>query len=278
MRVANAAKAFDNMPCYDAYSGLPLFYGQMGLYDDNKRDSETSERRVISTAPSVTLPARRVVLAAGQHYILGTGYPDDFKGHTVRVSYVAHDAPHLATVRTLAELCLGQAGLSAYAGRVWFKNAAFTEQSSVLAPQHHIYFAQTEVVPDDAIITLETRILLVRMSTVGPAGTLVVQAEQLPLPVMESGTFVTGAYDPVTETYGIGNTAAPVVRMRWQALFQYRSKLAPTFGPEDVQLAVAKSLVTAKAGMRVTLSDGAWRLADVSDEGLVWLCRAVRHA
>lgn len=277
MRVAAAANAYNNMLCFDAYSGVPLFYGQLGLYDDNKRDSETSERRIISVASTVKPPTRRVVMAAGTHYILGHANPDDFKGNIIRIGMVAHEATDLAQVRTLAEACLGQAGFSAWAGRVWFKNAAFTEQSSVLAPQHHLYFSTSEIVPNEAIVTFESRKYLVRTSMAGPSGTLVVQAEQMAEPVIESGTFATGAYDPITETFAGGTATATVVRVRWQALFQYHNKQAPAFGPEDIQLAVAKSSVTAKAGMVVTLSDGTWKLADVSDEGLVWLCRAVRH-
>lgn len=278
MRLAAAASYFNDMLCFDAYTGVPLFKGQLGLFDDNKRDSETSERRVISVASTVKPPTRRVIQAAGVTYILGHSYPDDYQGSIVRIGIVAHEATELTQVRTLAEVCLAQAGFTAWAGKVWFKNAAASDQSSALAPQHHVYYSTSEVVADEALITFGGRILMARMVTSGPSGTLAVQCDQLPNPVIESGTFSGSTYDPVLEVFSGAPASATVVRMRWQSLFQYKNKQAPDFGPEDIQLAVAKSLVTAKPGMTVALSDGTWKLADASDEGLVWLCRATKHA
>lgn len=278
MQLTAAARAFDTMPCVDAYTGAHAFDGQLALYDDNKRDSVTTERRVISTAPDVTIPARRVVKAAGTQFIIGHGNPDWYRGSAIRMGYVAHEATDLAQVRTLAQACLDQAGFTAWAAREWIKSLAYSEQNSKLAPQYHIYFARTEPVLGQHLVTFGSGLHLVRTRHEGPSGTLVTLCDELAEPSIEMVSVAGTTWDPVAETMTGGPTSVRAVRARWQSLFGYRSNLAPKFGPDDMQVAFAKSALTARAGMRVTASDGAWVLQDALSEGDVWLCRATRHA
>lgn len=277
MRLHDVANVFNNMVCTDAYTGETLFSGQLGLYDDNKRDSETAERRVLSLSPSVVLPARRAIAAAGTRFILGHGNPDDYRGSTIRVGHVVHEAPYLSQVRTLAQVCLDLPGFTAYAGRAWIKDLAYTEQSSEQVPQHHIHFSQTEPVLVDHIVTYESRLNLVRSVVAGSGGTLVLKCEEMVEPVAELASIVVGVYDPVQDTTTGAAVVAKVVRMRWQSLFAYHNTLAPKFGPGDIQVAVAKVSATVVAGSLLGLSDGAWRVESAVGEGSVWLCRATRY-
>lgn len=277
MRLAKVAEYFNTMPCVDAYTSKHCFDGQLGTYDDNKRDSETAERRVLSLAAGATLPARRVIKAAGQTFIIGSAYPDWHRDEVIRVAYVLHEAADLASVYTLAQLAANQAGVSAYAGRNWVKYLAASEQRSDLAPQHHVHFAKTESIANEQIVLLEGRYLFVRAWNYGPAGTLVALADELPEPVVETVMLTGGTRDPVTATWSGTPTAVRVVRVRWQSLFSYRANIAPKFGPEDLQVVVAKSVFTPADGMLAQMSDGAYLLQSVHDEGAVWLCRATRH-
>lgn len=276
MRLANAARAFDTVVCLDGYTSVLLFRAQIGLYDDNKRDSETAQRRVLSIAPGNTLPVRRVVDVGGTRFILGHGNPDYFNGQIIRIGYTSHEAPELARVRSLQQTVLDQPGFTAYAGRAWVKNSAFTEQNSRLTPQHHIHFGSNEVVPDTSIVTFGGRLYVVRASNAGAGGTLVTTCDELPEPSVEVGNIGVGGYDAVTDTVGAGSAAIRVIRLRWQSLFRYQNVASPTFGPEDMQVAIPKT-ITVVEGARLTLSDGVWYLASVSDESGVWLCRATRH-
>lgn len=276
MRLQSVARAFNNTECFDAYSGALAFEGQFNLYDDTKRDSETAERRILSVAPEASLPERLVVEAAGTHWIIGHANPDTFRGRVIRVGHVVHEATALATVRSLVQFCDNAAGVQAYAGRAWVKDIGFSEQSSTLAGQHHIHLARTETVEAGHVIDFDGRFYIVRASNFGAGGTLVVMAEQMASPVIEAAVVTTGTYDQITETWSGSNSTVRMIRMRWQSLFEYRSNLAPKFGPEDIQLAVSKTLLTPVAGQPVTLSDGTWQIASVLDEG-VWLCRATRH-
>ena len=266
------------MVCADAYTGVFAFKGQLGLYDDNKRDSETHERRVLSTAPGVRIPTRRVISAAGTHFIVGHGSPDDYKGKTIRVGYVAHEATYLARIRTLEQVCLSQPGISAYAGRAWVKDSAFSQQSSKLAPEVHVHFSATETVDAALTVDFEGRLHVVRSVNAGPSGTTVAMCEEIKGSAVESGVVLTlSAYNPLTESPSSSTVVVKIVRLRWQSLFEYHDSTAPKFGPGDLQIAVAKSAATVTPGSTLVLSDGRWRVESVVGEGLVWLCRATRY-
>lgn len=277
MRLAAAARAFNKTECLDAYSGRRAFFGQFGLYDDNKRDSETAERRILSVEDGITVPSRRVIEAAGTRWIVGHSNPDSFRGRTVRQGLVVHEATYLSEVRTLEQVCLNQVGIKAWAGRAWIKNLAFTEQSSDLVPQYHIHYSSTEAVGQDNILTFEDELHVARVVTTGPSGTLIVLADRLPEPVVEVATVSGGVYDPVAGQMSAGSGSVRVIRVRWQSLFQYRHASAPTFGPADIQVVIAKASMTPSVGIKLEMSDGTWQLASVISEGAVWLCRATKH-
>ncbi len=278
MRLLKVASKFDRMECLDAYTGEFLFKGQLGLYDDNKRDSETSERRVISVAGGTVIPPRKVIAAAGTRFILGHQNPDDYKGSTIRVGIVSHEATYLSQVRTLAQVCTGQAGFTAYAGRAWVKDIAYSQESSKLTPEYHIHYASSEPVRVGLLATFGGRLNLVRSMNFGAGGTIVAMCEEMAEPAVETATMSTGPYDPITDTLGPGTATITAVRMRWQSLFAYANSAAPKFAPGDIQLAIAKSVGNVVAGTVLSLSDGSWRVDSASSEGDVWLCRATRYA
>lgn len=275
MRLRDVASVFNNMVCVDAYTGDALFNAQLGLFDDNKRDSETSERRVLSISPDAVLPARRVVAAAGTRFILGHGNPDDYRGCTIRVGYVAHEATYLSQVRTLAQVCLDQAGFTAYAGRAWVKDIAYSQQDSKEYPLHHIHFSKTEAITPNLLVTFEGRLNLVRSMNYGAGGMIVAACEQMDEPSIEIATVHGGVYDPIHDTTTDVPTTARAVRMRWQSLFAYLNGAAPKFEPGDIQLAFGTAVAV---GTPLTLSDGSWRVQSVVTQAGVWLCRATRYA
>lgn len=277
MRLRAAASHFDRMVCNDAYSGAQVFRAQLGLYDDNRRDSETAQRRVLSVASGVTLPARRVVAAAGTRFILGHANPDYSHQSIVRVGYVVHEATELAQVRSLAQVCLNQPGFTAWAGRSWVKNLAYSEQSSRLVPQYHIHFAANEPVATQSIVTFGSRLHVVRAVEPGQGGTLVCTSDELPEPAVEMATVTNSTYDPVNDTFTGTPQAVRVLRVRWQSLFQYRNQVAPKFESDEMQVVVAKSVMTVNVGALFELSDGDWKVSSVQSEGDVWLCRVTQH-
>lgn len=276
MRLSAVARYFDRMPCLDAYSSQFLFFGQLSVYDDSKRDSEAGERRVISMAPDAVIPKRRVVLASGHRYILGTAYPDSFNGSVIRNGFVAHEATELVAIRTLGQACLGTGGLKAWASRAWVKNLADHEQSSDLTPQFHIHFSQTESVIPGSVIVWQKELLIARTSHVGPAGTLIVLADQMPSGSRSTANLSYSTYNRVTETAVVANSTLNVIRGRWQSIYEYQHPGTKKFGPEDLQIAVPKP-ASVDVGSVFMFTDGTWRVESVQEFPDFNLCWSVKQ-
>lgn len=277
MDIIKAASFFDRAVASDGYTGRSLFKAQIGLYDDTKRDSEASERRIISVAAGVTPPARRVVAVNGYRFIMGKPNPDFAFGKVIRLGYVAQEAPNLTRVRSLGQVCLGAAGVEAYTGYAWVKNAAFTEQSSDLAAQFHVFFGLSEAVAAGQILTFGGSNYIVRSVNQTPADMLAALVEKTPDSSTESATLTSG-YSPVTGSFTGTPTTVQILRLRWQSWFTYGNKAKQPFGPDDIQLVVAKASYTPTPGTRVTLADGSWLVASVQPEEDAWVCRATKHA
>lgn len=278
MRIQAAANRFNQMPCHDGYTGVFLFNAQLNLFDDVRNDSEAAERRIMSLAPNTLIPVRRVIEAGGVWFILGHRNADSFHGTTIRDGYVVHEAPELTRIRTLGEMCRDELGFTAYAGNAWIKNLAWVEQSSHMLPQQHLHYASSEIgIKDDMIVLYGPRKYIIRTTHLGPGGTLVATSDEMVEPVTEIAQIQSDEYDPITDT--VGGTSVPVriVRVRWQSLFRYRNNMAPKFSAEDIQVAIARDVVTVRPGARLVMSDGNWVIASVSAEDDVWLCRAVQH-
>lgn len=278
MRLVDAASFFNRMPCKDGYTGRLLFYGQLNVYDEAKRDAEATERRILSVHPSVSPPVRRVVEAADSRWIMGKANVDWFGRRKIRTGYVAHECSALATYFTLGELCRGEPGIDAYCAEAWVKNMAEVEQSSDLTGRHNLHFASNEPIQATDVVRIGTIHYLCRKTHVGPAGTLIALADVLEEPFIETVTVADGAYDPVSESLAASTESVQVLRVRWQSLFEYANPAAPKLGADDAQFVAAQADITLTPGMRITAADGEWLLRDATEWGDVWVARGTKHA
>lgn len=277
MRLCKVARAFDTLVCTDGYTGAPAFKAQLGLFDDNKRDSETAERRVLSVAGDAVMPARRVVLAAGTRYIMGQAHPDVYLNEVIRVGYTVHEATHLAEIQTLLQIVTEVQGTRAYAGRSWVKNLAYSEQSSELDAQFHLHFSTTEMLDEHQVVTFAGRLYLVRSVVFGASGMLVVTCDELPARDIESAVIYNGTFDAVLDEMVTVQYPVNVLRVRWQSLFKYGQPGAPKFGPDDVTVIVPPGQAV-ESGQSLLMSDGLWYIASADVFEGVWLCRITQHA
>lgn len=279
MRLVDVARRFNRTACLDAYVGGAPFYAQVIPYDEVKRDAVTFERRVFSVDPTVSIPARRVVTAMGQNWILGQKSPDQFLGNDIRHGYVAQQAEALATLTTLGKVVNAQAGTQAYAGRAWVKNPAFTQQSSDLSVLYDVYLSSSEVVQEGEVISYAGELMVVRVLHPSEAGFNRVTAEALGPGAYNAGFVSSGTWDPITETFTGSNVAAAIVKVRWQALFEYGNANAPSFEAGDQQLVISSTAVTQPIGATITLSDSSkWKVQSATQlPDAAWLCRATRH-
>jgi len=275
-RLHKSAVKFDKTPCNDPYTGSFSFMGQIKAWPETIRDSEVAQRRVLSCAPDIVMPDRLAIEALGEVYIIGTRHQDTFKGVPIRAGYTASLVDGLATVQTIAQACLSQTGFSAYAGKAWVKNMAFTQQDSHLNPEHQVFFSATENVPVSSIITLGGVMLIARGRFNAPSGLQIVTCDELMAPNIDTGILKVSTWNPALNQNSDMTVNVTVLRIRWQSLFAYGQQSSPAFEAGDMQVAVPKTVATPTTGSTFVLSDGSWKVLSIIESVDSHICRVRR--
>ena len=274
MRLLDAARRFDKTTATDAYSAT-TFKCQFEVLAYSKIDGVAVKKRQISTASSVTIPARRVVTIHGQTYLVGHGAPDFWNDDTIRLNYVVQGADGLANLTTIADELAGTAPGTAYAALAFAKYLPDAEDSSKYPPQYQVFLSGTESAPADSLIYLNSVWYLVKESYVSTSGLRVSLANVVESPNFEMATFTSRVYAPLTDTYVDTPSAIKVFRIKWAEHFEYLSKATEQYERGDLTVMMLKA-VTPDPPDTLTLSDGVWRILSAQDEGLTWSCHARR--
>ncbi len=274
MRLLDAARRFDTTTATDAYSAA-TFKCQFEVLAYSKIDGVAVKKRQISTASSVTIPARRVVTIHGQTYLVGHGAPDFWNDDTIRLNYVVQGADGLANLTTIADELAGTAPGTAYAALAFAKYLPDAEDSSKYPPQYQVFLSGTESAPADSLVYLNSVWYLVKESYVSTSGLRVSLANVVDSPNFEMATFTSRVYAPLTDTYVDTPSAIKVFRIKWAEHFEYLSKATEQYERGDLTVMMLKA-VTPDPPDTLTLSDGVWRILSAQDEGLTWNCHARR--
>ena len=274
MRLFDAARRFDRTEFQDAYSGVVLFRGQLDVYDDSRRDAYGVERRILSVAPGVAMPARRVLCepGRGEAWLVGACQPDYFEGHEIRNKYVLHRADGLAYLKTPGQALDGSDGVRAYANAAWLKDAKQQEESSTAPGMYVVFLANAEAAVPDTVIFLSDQIFWVRGRYGSAAEFLVAEVEEV-TGGLQTVQYGAAAYDPVKDTNVVAVKPLQAFVLRWQALYQNTSAAALAGEQGDKVVVVRKADVPApKAGDKVT-GEQPWVVRSVESRGDVWALR-----
>ena len=270
MDLHQAASYFDNTVCADAYNNANKFLGQLDLYDDSKRDGVTVERRILSVAPSVTVPARRAVRIEGDVWIVGQKNIDSFQGSTIRHKYVLHQALTSGTLRTPKQK-LTTGGVPLYSAVVWIKDSKDVESSSRLFSFMNAYFAAGETVVAGDILTLGADNYRIRNVYESAAGLQVGEASTMPRDTLQSvsySAYAAQTYNATLDTYDtVVPTVFNVLWERFQDSYHYESVAAPKYEPGDILMVIEKSQVaTPQAGDTLVSQGVTWRVVSFQDD------------
>ena len=253
MKLRNIAKAFDKTPIVDAYTGAVLGKGQFDLFDDSRRDAYGVDRRILSTDPSVEVPARRVIRTENDVWLVGEFQPDFWRGKELRHKYVLHQAVGLATIRTLGERVRGEAGATAYASEMWVKDAKRVEDTALSASLFDLYFTTIEAIPTPALITLGGDEFLSTATHVTAGGFRVLRCERLGWSAHAVATLRHVVFDPRLDIETETTTSVDVIDLPHQALYEMRSAAALEHQAGD-RVLVLDSGLGVDAGDRITLA------------------------
>lgn len=276
MKLKQAANYFDRLVFADAYTPATTFLGQLDVFDDSRRDGMTIERRILSVAPTVTIPARRTVTSDGLTWLIGDSQRDYYKTEAIRHKYVMHIAEELVAIKTPDQAIQMSTGSTAWASRVWVKPAKEIEISSDVSDVFNIYFARNETPSEGSLIYMASRWHLIRSVYPTTAGLLVALTDELPEPVRTSMTLTSRTYVPATDTYTTTPVTVTGLRIRWQSHFRYLSRASEKFKPGDIVAVIRKLSGTPVAGSRVTIGSDTYNVVAVLDEGLCWVAHLQR--
>lgn len=269
MNLTQAAKYFDKTVCVDAY-GIISFLGQLDLYDDSKRDGITVERRILSVAPTINLPARRTLLIEGETWIVGGKNVDSFQGSPIRIKYVIHKASTLGSIKTPKQK-LTTGGTPVYSAAVWLKDSKDVVSSSKLFSFMNTFFALGENVVAGDILTLGVDSYRIRNVYESAAGIQIGEASTMPKDTLQAISYLAfgaQAYNAAADSYG---TASPVVCNvlweRFQDSYNYESAAAPTYVPGDILMVIEKSnVLSPRAGDQITYQGVTWLVISFQDD------------
>ena len=261
MKLKNVAKYFDRTKAVDAYNPRASFKCQIEPLDMYRTEGTRIKIRNMSTAPGTRMPARKVIKVDDQPYLVSDMSQDHWEGEPLRDRYVIQGADDLVEIRSIAQVLADDAGVEAYASVDFSKYSSDERDSAEYHPQYHIFFGN-EVVPENSIIHTTDKTFLVKNSFRNPGGLLDALSNELDSPVIDSATFTSRTYNPITDSYTDASSTVRCLRIRWQDQFTYLSQASAKFERGDVQILLPLSM-TPKANDTVTLSDGAWRILSV---------------
>ena len=252
MKLKNVSKFFDKTKAVDAYNSRYSFKCQVEPLDMYRTEGTRIKIRNMSTAPEVTIPARRVIKIDDQAYIVSDSSLDHWSGEAIRSRYVLQGADHVVEIRTIAQVLEDVAGVQAFASIDFNKYGTDERDSSRYHPQYHIYFGK-ETVEEDCVVHTTTSNYLVKNSYLTPAGIVDALANELDDPVVQVSVSAGRTYDPVTDSYTATTSSVRAIIVRWQEYFEYLTQGSTKYERGDAQLFVLPS-VHAKAGDTVSIS------------------------
>ena len=267
MDIFDVATHFDDTPVADGYSLAPLYLGQFASFLEASPDGNTSQRRTMSLAPGLMIPARRVVRAQDETHLVGYGTVDTFFGATIRQAFWLKRATGLFTIRTPGQAALNTGGTTAYAHMDYLKDTVNSNTDSEYDPFWDIYFAPAEGVQKGTLLEYMGTLYRVRSTHRGIEDLVDAATDELDAGARVSVSFTsTGAYDPVTDTMAAGTTATTGILLDRYMYYELRTQADQLMKAGDKTLIVAASAVTPVVGKPVTIAGEPWRIEQVTPE------------
>lgn len=264
MKLADASSYFDRTPALDTVTSAQLFLGQIGNYDDSKRDASAAYRRVLSVRPGTVMPASMVVSMLNRVWMIGSMEPDGLE-ELYREKYVLQQASGQLKVSRLSAFLSGTVAGTYWASANWVKDAKQLEVSSE-TPQ--IFDITMPVAADVRVhdIVWSTGVAYLVLSPRQVAsGYVQVNSLKLDQTTPVVATMTTRTYVPSTGSY---TSAAPTnvnaLLVRWQSLFEYGSQTSERYQEGDVAIVLPSGTVVSTS-TKITVSSITYQVMSVLD-------------
>lgn len=266
MDIAQAATFFDNDPVRDGYADTFLFYGQVASYDDSSSDGATVRRRVMSAAPTVTLPTRKIVSIYGDRWLAGRGTADGFQSEAVRQHFNMKRVTDLMSVLTPEQARAEASGTLAYVHKLFLKDTVNSLTDSEYDCQFNIFIAPGEMARKGSFLRdTEGRLYRVRNDYLPADEIRVLESDQLDTDALVSATFDTGSYNPATDSVAAGTTVSKVIVLDTPKFYRFRHISDDRIQPGDMTMFAASSL-NCQPGTKFEITGAKWQILTVQPE------------
>lgn len=271
MRLKDAARYFDDTPVYDGYTGEYLWDCQFSSFNDANAVGSTSTRRILSIAPGLQLPERRVIKVFDDFWLVGDGNPDSWRGEVIRQSFNMKKATDIVNILTPAQACLEAAGVQAYVQKIYFKDQVNVSTDADYDPMWNVFVAPGEPVATGMFLRTQEGLLRVRSAYLPLEDLRIAQSD-----VVDWGptriTFQTGAYDPLADARSAGSYSTGAILIDFTKAFRYLARSSERVAAGDMNALVPKlPAFTPEPGQLAEVDNQNWRVAGRSVEGDAWL-------
>lgn len=253
MTLQAASAFFDRTEALDPYTGVKLFMCQIDPFDESKRDSSTSYRRVMSVADGTVIPEHRSIEALGVVWVVGDPEPDGMES-IHRKKYVLVPTTGRLKISTLAEFLGGTHQHNVWASVSWARDDKSQKTTSAPAQMYDIFIGREA--PTASILWSDTRAFLVNSwrpmpSGLGCAHSLMLEAGA------EPATITTRTFNIATGGYQVvGQLNTQCLRVRWQNLFEYDAQTDRRFEEGDLSVVVPSSVEIGLLGQLIASEAG----------------------
>lgn len=269
--IYSVAKHFDDIPATDGYTGAALFKVQTSTFLGASPDGSVSEKRVFSMAPNLTIGGRKVVVALGEMYLIGTAIMDGIYGQTIRKSCWAKMVTDSLEILTPGQACLGTAGTTAYSRKSYLKDTVNGVTDSEYDPFWEVFFTTAETLSKGSFFRSGTTFYRARSVHLDEAGFQNAASDELDAGSRVSVTFSqTGAYDPINDSYAAGSVTTNGFLVDRYKIYDLLSSADKLNHAGDMTCVVAISAVTPVVGRNITIGSQSWQILNITSEQDAW--------
>lgn len=270
LTLAQASSFFDRTPVFDPTGSTRLFYGQVNLFDDAKRDAGSAYRRILSLAPGTVLPNPAAVNIHGQVWLVGRKEIDGLEEiHRDKYGLQSCTAEYsLSSLSVYVSGVVSSTTLTRWAGVEWVKDGKEIGSSSDTTQVHTVFLPIGTPIQEKQVVVSPggTEVYLVMSAHTLPSG--FVSANTVKLDAVRTTAQVTPrTYSAATGAYTLGVAATlACLQVRWQNLFAYDTEAEARYQEGDETLVFPLGTAVNTTSL-IAYAGRTWRAVSVDDLG-----------
>lgn len=277
MLLGDTVKLFSTEVFTDVFNPGSTFVGKINPFSEVANSGASSQRRILETAPDVSIPSDRVIQAPSEEIFIVANFNTDYwSGSVIRNKYPILPVSVMGSVGSIGEtITSAQSDTTTYAYPYFVRREIDEEEMSDYLSGYEVYFPSTKSFVRGSILKLDSTYFRLKTDTwVDGAGFAVSQCVKLedPVQVMDiiTGRTDKSDYNPVTDTYDEDlpvSTTCFVEPLRQD--YEFVSPSYEHIEPSDRVISVMKADAT--VGINTLIGD--YRVISVRDRGTYVACQ-----